>query len=481
MIINGFDYEVDLHRFDMPPLDITEMTGAVTWSHNTTGSSGAAITLRVPMRLWGNTVPFAVGSWVTIRARKTREVAWWGRVVTVSSGLTVGISGPPHEVATQGVDLVCESFLGILSRAQIVLAPGVNFTAEGLYSLKSWFPAMKGWMGSMRSKKPGELLETIFRALATIRLPGSLGGEPLGEAVPVAWQAASSPLRLRGRHIDVEGFSLQAFKNAIPRGTVWGMISGTFQLDPGLLELFPGVYPGEARTGLEKVLGAQARLIYRMAPLHPTRACSGPNSRQTGLFQDVPTNKVSVFRSQDVYDMSLTWNDNDRVNCFHLQTPISNGSQMPRYGLIGEPIVDIEDAARHGLRLFEPSWPFFPRAENATMLQYVDALIEYSAHIHNGRANLATGNIALRPRPGLRPGVWAAVELRAGTVLYCYVRSVSHSAQVDPESGRSTEHTNIQFTHGSFEADRPPTPKTSLVGGSVIDLEIAVSRGRGLA
>ena len=490
----SFPLKIELHRHFDDPLNLTQFVGAVTWSLDVRGGGGAAVTLRLPIRAWAR-VGLKTGHLIVIRHTTTQEGVWWGYIDEIRSGRSVGVSGPPHESATLPVELSCSQFTGLLSAARVLLAPGMQVDIPGaIYKFKSWGPAFKAWSAALSTRNPGELMAKAFAALAKQRLPDSMGGEALGDAIPVAWAEADVPPELAGRHIEVPGFALNSFANIFPNGTIWGMIQNTFRAEPLLVEMFHMTCPISARsqqTALETFLDRSSRIVYRMAPLHPSLPVTGPGAVASNLFQEspavsslrpskeVPDDTITVtgrrartewtFGITDVMNWSISWSDDDRRNGFHTTTPIQPESQMGTYGVIGTPIVDAGDAVTHGLRFFEASWPFFPTTdddersrEEGNMVRAIDALSEYSAHCLQDGHLRARGTVSLRPNINLRPGVWATIRVYPGLSLTCYIQEVSQSIQVGAEQGRITHHTQIMYTQGSldeFTDAYGPTPE----------------------
>lgn len=484
----SFPLKVELHRHFEDPMNLTSFVGAVTWSVGVRGDGGAAVTLRLPIRAWQR-VGLEPGHLIVIRLVTSGEAVWWGYIREVRSGRSVGVSGPPHEIATLPVEVICDQFTDLLARSRVLLAPGLQYTVEGaIYQFKSWGPAFKAWGASLSTTNPGELLGQAFQALARQPLPESLGGEALGDAVSVAWSdegyllgdegLRGVPSELAGRHYAVPGFAINSFSNILPGGTIWGMLHNTFRADPMLVEMFHAVYPlaeDRRQTALEKTLQRSSRIVYRMAPLHPTRAVTGPGAVDSGLFQQEPealdvrwyarggegvkyARTEWTFTSDALMNWSISWSEDDRRNGFHTDTVIQPDSQMPAYGIIGTPVVDNFDARVQGLRFFEASWPFFPTTdaedlvgEDGAIVKAIDALTEYSAHCLQNGHERGKGTLHLRPNFNIRPGLWAQVQVYPGIVLTCYMLTVTHSVQVGAEQGRTTSHTEVTFTQGSLK------------------------------
>ncbi len=460
--------KIELHSHDERPRDVTSGCGALSYSHTTSGG-GAQATLYIPLHLWGATsirgLPVRVGQWLVIRDKQTNAAHWWGRVTEVTTGREVAANSTPHGVRTVAVSITAQTWMQMLSAARMILAPalrGANVPGA-VYQFKSWAPAMKAWMQALKSNEPGELLAKVFSVLAKQPLPDSLGGETLGDAVPVVWTEKEAPDALQRRFLPVPGYALQAFGNVLPSGTVWGMIQGTFGADPQLVELYPGVYPGKPTTALEKALGVCTPLVYRMAPLHPNLGVLGQGTAAANLFQKVPKGSMRQLAQSDVLDWRVSWSDSERKNGFYAETYLQPQSQMGAYGILGSPIIDTLDAELHGLRFFEASWPFFPStaedgADTGGILAGIDAVVEYAAHVLQDSHLKGRGSLSLRPDAFLRPGDWVSADVGAEDPWSCYINSVSHSVNVNPDSGLRTDTTSAEYVMGFFGRTGEPTP-----------------------
>jgi len=457
----------EIHTYDGVE-DITGWVGSLSYTNSTTGGTAQA-TLHIPLQSWGRMgrkVPVLPGAWLVVRDAGTHQTHWWGRIDAVSTGREVAAGSAPHGVTTTPVSISAQTYEQMLGNARVILAPGMRGAdvPGAVYQFKSWAPRMKAWMQAFDTNQPGELLAKVFRVLAQQPLPRSLGGETLGEAVPVAWNEDLAPPALVDRFIPVPGLAIQAFGNMLPRGTIWSMIQGTFGADPQLVELFPGNYPflggagagasvGGASTALEEVLGVRVPLVYRMAPLHVDKAVWGEGVVVAGLFGKTPSGFAQHLDQSDVENWTVRWSDSDRKNGFYAETYLQPQSQMGAYGLLGTPIIDAEDAERHGLRFFEASWPFFPsageEAAGQSLQASIDAVVEYAAHALQNSHLKGVGSLTLRPNPFLRPGGWVTVDVGADERWSCYLNSVTYHASVAAE-GLLTTGTSAEYIQGIF-------------------------------
>ena len=461
---------LELHRHGQPePTDLLPYAGDVAYTNAVTGVSTCSITLRWPFAQWPTpgVPPVIPGDWVVVRDAESGEAAWFGRVDRVSGGRTVGqTSGPAHEIKTSPTIVSATSFQTMLRKSRQLLAPGMKIRVPGgIYQFRSWGPVLTAWMSAFRAETPGDLLSQAFTEMAKQRLPDSLGGETLGDAIVVAWDRDLAPPILKGRMTEVPGLALQAFANIVPSGNLWSMIEGAFGADAALTEFYSAPYSGKPETALEKALGCQYPLVYRMAPKHPSLPPTGPGVATTGRFQEgAGYDFPYVFSDNDVLDWNFALSDDDRVNGFSTHALLQPRSQLGVYGIVGTPIVQPADAENHGLRFREASWPFFPSSDDEvvggrkTLASEIDSLNEYSAHVLQDGHLKMSGALKVRPRRSLKPGVWALADLKGPLLFSCYITGVTHRINAQAETGVITERTSITFVRGEFGVFKKPTP-----------------------
>jgi hypothetical protein len=479
----GGDYEGGSQRRS-PVWDVTSLAGDVSYTHTTRGGQ-AQLTLYIPIREWGGQPPVIPGTWLVIRDDSdTRDAHWWGRVVNVSSGREVAAEDSLHGVTTVAVNVTAQTWEHMLSSARVILAAGMRGVRVpgAVFQFDTWGDGLTAWMAKLNSNRtnPGELLREMFKELARQTLPISLGSEPLGDAVPVVWTAEQAPAALQRRFVPVPGWAIQATGNMMPSGTVWSMLQGTFSADPQLVELFPGTYGGLPSTALEEVLGVRVPLVYRMVPLHPDQAVFGTGAIESGLFGEKPEGWAYHFKASEVLNWSVSWSDDDRQNGFFAETFLQPQSQMGAYGILGTPIIQSEDAHRHGLRFYEASWPFFPSASEeggggVDIRSRIDAIVEYAAHgLQDGHLK-GSGQLSVKANPHLRPGQWVTAEVSDGDEVWsCYLTSVTHSVRVNPRTKVRTDTTTANYTQGIFGQVGKATPQREPGTYDAADLDLRV-------
>jgi hypothetical protein len=67
-----------------------------------------------------------------------------------------------------------------------------------------------------------------------------------------------------------------------------------------------------------------------------------------------------TYLANEVYDVTWAYSEDTRTNMVFARTPYRVQSQLETHGMLGQPLVDNSDVAKHGLRLRTIEWPFFP-------------------------------------------------------------------------------------------------------------------------
>lgn len=205
------------------------------------------------------------------------------------------------------------------------------------------------------------------------------------------------------------------------RGSAWNRVIGTFVSDDRMIELIPTLIPfyesdlkidveGEVRkvNGVDTVvteaspafiprgkisraLGAQPTLIYRIKPRHwNTQLNKDFLNKQYASFvksydaeaiypvryplsaeDDSIKSNISIktdellqesllpLSGDNVFDFNATWVEANRINGTYIESSLLTNRSGFETGVLSSPIIDIYDAYKHGLRLFEGTYPYF--------------------------------------------------------------------------------------------------------------------------
>lgn len=270
------------------------------------------------------------------------------------------------------------------------------------------------------------------------------------------------------------------------------------------------------QTAVGKALGAQPVLMYRMRPwlIHPINQKSrkaqlkdrnksgelegfeyesvkSTDSERTGLFQESTpyhagqTKKVSepkgdvtftaadakkddaltgldaeiagmTHTPDDIYAFDYMHKDSDRINGIYVQTPMQPNTTMQMHGAFGKPILNLHDARKNGLRMYDIDWPMFPASASGStpLLRHkLNAVVEVGAEFFAHGEKFASGTAELRYKPWLTPGTWQSFTpaysegTTGGLRIIAYVETVINKFEVS-DVGKIRARTTVQFIRG---------------------------------
>lgn len=430
------------------------------------------------------------GFWILIghvRADGRKQTYYLARCHRIRLSVVAGADGL---VETQPVTLEAENFLSFLNRSRMQFAPAGAETPWGrkgfVWDLSSWNDGLSALIGSVLQQPLGLIFETLFSEVVRISLPPSLGGT-LGSSVAVVWNDLTALQYAKTRVGSVEivtGYNMRASPNPTS-SSVLSFFLNLFGADPRAVELFPCIEMDYEDASYSLVLN------YRMKPWL-VRAITTENvnaevndgriltqdtaSMKTGMF----LTRTSVdhgdsgiqwyeFPKEDIESIDFSWSDDDRVN-LTFSSNFSSDQGAAGYGFTGTPLIrDNEQVSRHGLRVAELAWPYYPSSLAGTtenlatnssdsaarltkgvdLLDYADALIELCWAVTGESERFCRGAVRTYYRPYLKPGHWGRFYLH-GSCLTGYIESVSHDVVVQQDNGFVTGGTTVAFSRGTL-------------------------------
>lgn len=181
----------------------------------------------------------------------------------------------------------------------------------------------------------------------------------------------------------------------------------------------------------------------------------------------------------EIIRMSYNLNDRARINSVKVINPQTKnmGSKL-RYAIDGEAIQNVPSATRHGLRSYDPIWPYNEFRSSPTSKPEVDEAPNYkllNTHLSE-RCYLIMGDdqkyfsgtliaISLIDK-GITPGQWVEVFLESDVgfdrsiykSMLIYVNSITYDYDVNQSTGNISMRTIIDFNRGSIGAQIPSFP-----------------------
>jgi hypothetical protein len=218
---------------------------------------------------------FTPGDYTVVRDLSGHTMAW-GRVLTRRTSIT---RSPGGTLTNQPYLVTAAGWWDYLSRTMIHALHGDTNGAYAqpigtLFPMIRWGELITDFASRNFGREMGAQLVYLFQRIARIRLPASLGGQWLGDAIPIVYDAATAA-RYAPRFSNIEAVdSGNLLPDRLMAGlgsrstTVGGLLQSTFIPDPQLIELFPALVDGgtEPYNELATVLGKRPVLVYRVKP-----------------------------------------------------------------------------------------------------------------------------------------------------------------------------------------------------------------------
>lgn len=369
----------------------------------------------------------AVGDWVVFYDPNDRAYTW-DYVSEVEYDFDTEAAGG----AVSGRCLVTASnWMSLHMRSEIYVPQGdVHPTTQrgALLSLPRWASINVSATGNYLTGGIGVALEHFHKELSKIRLPASLGGEFIGDAIPVVYNEETANKYTAGRIIDpvsVGGGMPNHMSYTFYSSKVYELYRRLFVPEPMLIQLYPSLEPLEAGTeppsALAKAIGARPVLIYTLAPFraeplqsaafvyedfkgvdkdHANRTARRAFKRLLGEFVD----DSAALKEDEAYarltveaqrnaalqayvlstmftkrtwpgnpvqlegrawrKMRLKYSDDDRINVATISLSLEPGSGNEAAATSGLPIVNPDSVENHGVRMVKSPWHFTIPASN---------------------------------------------------------------------------------------------------------------------
>jgi len=369
----------------------------------------------------------AVGDWVVFYDPNGRPYTW-DYVSEVEYDFDTDAAGG----AVTGRCLVsATNWMSLTMRSEIYVPMGdVHPTTQRgtLLSLPRWASINVSATGNYLTGGIGEALKHFHKELSRIRLPASLGGEFLGDAIPVVYNEETSNQYTAGKIIDevsVGGGMPNHMSYTFYSSKVYELYRRLFVPEPMLIQLYPSLEPLEAGTeppsALAKAIGARPVLIYTLAPFraeplqsaafvyedfkgvdkdHANRAARRAFKRLLGEFvddseslkEDEAFARLTVAAQRNAAlqayvlstmftkrtwpgnpvqlsdkswrKMRLRYSDDDRINVATIGLSVEPGSGIEASAVAGLPIANPDSVENHGVRLVKSPWHFTIPASN---------------------------------------------------------------------------------------------------------------------
>lgn len=251
------DVSLTCHRHGAAEVDITPHIQTIRYSRSrdVTASEGLVVTLK--MSVVEATYKVRPGNWLVLRTLDGRALSF-GYVTDVDAGLS---RGQNRALVSDLVKVTTISWYELITRAHVYSPVGDTTSVGAFFSLSDYSAAIAPIIQVYTIGQIGHSLQQLFRSLGRIKLPESLGGEYLGDAVPVVYNEATRVAYAPDRIVEevaTTGGPATTFSIGATESGLGEMIQGAYQPDRTLIEMFCSLEPMPGEVGLPTLTAAQA-------------------------------------------------------------------------------------------------------------------------------------------------------------------------------------------------------------------------------
>lgn len=349
------------------PIDPGLVDFSYSRSRNLSASEGLSIGLKMTLlEAWYVVRP---GDWLVLWSPLGPALSF-GYVVDVSAGVS---RSPAGQLGTDTVRVTCISWFELLKRAQIFVPGGDRIQSVGaVFSLDQWVEKITNpLIAELTMGNIGWSLAYTLKTLGRIKLPLSMGGEYLGDAVRVAYdeptRVAFCPNRVL-EEVAKEGLLPQAFTAGAMQSGIGELLSSVFYPDPVLIEMFCSLEAGGAGilkdeavyldegsgnigTGnVGAIVGNKAkRADFEKSQLHAGDSrLAAFLGRRPVLIYRVPPWRIRALHKSAIARMDFkATNDEDVAQLTLLEVPLMDDSANGGFLTPNKPLTVAEGDARY--------------------------------------------------------------------------------------------------------------------------------------
>ena len=241
----------------------------------------------------------------------------------------------------------------------------------------------------------------------------------------------------------VVGERLTQFQTSI-RGTIWGVLTQTFQAIPALIDLFPSWDDGTPM------------LVYRMRPVSPNvnvvskywyEVFDWLDNQHTAfneLFRSIKY--ADPYKLSKIKSVSLEYDGTNRSNYIEVYSPFTGSN--PLAGLSTDPVFIKDDISRYGLHPIEVPYPFYRESEGDSVRGSLSAITTYVSALYAEAHGYAVAVIESM-YDDAPIGEWVTFDpYNTGKLWEGYVEVRTHRLRVNKE-GAKTLTTQLKLSRVS--------------------------------
>lgn len=418
--------------------EITSRIKSASWRYSTTQPYEQATiktTIRIDeLDIFGLGTPLKYShvpalhcsGWLEITDNNQR--VWFGTLSSLKTGLQVGSRG---ERVSNGVEFSAVSWVMLMAKPYRLTSNNLLLgKPHGLISYDQWSTIFENVFSRGASVDVADGFKHAWKTLATFKTPTN---ENFSDVNVMLDHNTLVQHNIYGRTATrIIGKNISQVP-ANPNGSLWALLTQTFQPTPELIELFPFWENGTWY------------LMYRMKTLPPLNKLDQLFEQDDQLVDDIVTStQITADKSREYYKIervirySLQFSS-ERNNYVEVTSPYVGASQLA--GLVSQPVVLLDDVERYGLDVREISYPLL---RDEAFRELLEPLSIYASALYSEGHAFANAIIDTMYQPTIKIGEWVRWYdyVDGGSVMTGYVNAVSHQLNID-ERGTETKRTSI--------------------------------------
>jgi len=374
----------------------------------------------------GQSPALHASGWLEILVSDVRE--FFGPIISVSTGLSVDQIG---RRISKGVQLSAVSWLSLLAQPFKLSSDESLLTRNGIYGYEEWADIFEAVFSQGAALSVSEGFREAWLGIVQHSAPDGLNFSNIEVLSDSGYLQASG---VQGRSLTrVEGKNISQAPVA-SSGSLWSILTSTFQPTPQLIELFPFWSQGSPY------------LMYRMKPPAPANSeYFRPLDRlpSDGEYLGITSEEAVTPQSiERVTSYQMSWSG-ARNNYIEVTSPYLGVSQLA--GLNSQPIILASDIERYGLSSLEIPYPLL-RDTQGSLRADLERLSAYAAALYAEDHAFARADLEVHFAPSIRVGEWAEWSGYDDDVSFLgYVSRITHRVHIDAETNRTVKKTSLQL------------------------------------
>lgn len=272
---------IQLHRHGRPMLPITSTVTSLQWTKSI-AAPWQSLTVTWKATVKDSFGLVSVGDWVLLTSPGPA-----GRDLGLSlchiDDVDSAVVNTNGTLQTTPITIKATSWWNLLQTVSLYSPKGWAEDIGTLLSMQTWSRAVGGLVSDYTVGALGTSLRKLFKLLAAVELPETLGGLKLSDVIPIVCDKVTkeqfAPTRVV-ESVDIGGGLPNRLTSMMQsyEANVGEIITGAFVPEPLLIEMFPSFEPFELSTSL-----AQSHAQAEVQSVTPSPNYSSPDTEMTSV------------------------------------------------------------------------------------------------------------------------------------------------------------------------------------------------------